>query len=263
MGFFDFLGGVGAILGQIASSLSYLFAFLWNALVAVFQFLWDTLVAEHAFNNSMFGQTGKLFEDIYKRYLKVAVLGIIARIKRLYDHIRGIVEKIKEIVEKWQGLFYKYFWRWFILALEILATIRAVLLLFRLMGFNWAKKLDADLAKIQAFITTVLQDIVGGLNDAISILQVAIDPEMIIRRDFFAHTLFGSLAAVKRAVGYGNNRPLTPDEQKRADNFHDAVFGANGPARVQPDGTLLTAPAFAEVGERLNAEYAKEGLPAQ
>jgi hypothetical protein len=261
MGFFDFLFGVGAILGQIASFISYLFALLWNALVAVFQFLWNVLVGEHNFNNSMFGRTGQLFKDIYKKYLTVAVLGIIAKIKRLYDHLKNIVETIKNIIEAWHDIFEKYFYPWFRLALDILSRIRTALLLFSLMGFAWAKKLDADLAKLQAFITTILQDIVSGLNSVRDVLDIAIDPTMVLRRDFFAHTLFSSLAGLRRAVSFGADRPLTPDEQHRLDQDKDAVLNSRGPVYAAENGTATLHPAFAVIDARLTQKYASEGLP--
>jgi len=263
MGWFDFLGRVGAVFSQVASAFSSLFIILFNELAAALQFLWDSLVAFAKFLGDLFRKVGGLFDTLWKKVVEPFIERMVRIIGDVVNAVQVIVKHIQAIVDKIRNIYYQYFDPWFIRALDLLSRLRAAILVFRLLGFNWAKKLDADLQKIQGVITQSIHDVVGTLNDVTSLLQVMVDPLLIIRKDFFAHTLFSSLSGLKRAVAYGNSRPLTPDEQNHVTSYHDAVFGPNGPARVQPDGTLLTAPAFAEVGARLNAEYAKEGLPAE
>src|SRR5437879_3328057 len=74
--------------------------------------------------------------------------------------------------------------------------IRQVLRLFRFLGFKWAAKLDAILAKVQADILKAYELIRQNLNQVISWLQLIIDPTFFLRRI----PLFGALIRSKEEL---------------------------------------------------------------
>jgi hypothetical protein len=260
MGFFDFLNNVGAIFAEVASLITQLFAVLWNALSAALTFFWDVLVAFAGVVGGLFANVGKFVYRLWAQHLKPFFTTVYNIIDGIHDAIAKLLAPVMRIIARIQAIYYKYIYPYMHAILEIISRLRAALLVFRLMGFKWAAKLDADLAKIQAAVTKVMQDIVGALNGVITLLQAVIDPEMILRRDFFAHSLFGSLAGLKRAVGYGNNRPLTPDEQQRTTDTVNAVYGPGPLTMRNADGTYTDAPGFAPIDAETSRQFHAAGL---
>jgi hypothetical protein len=256
MGWSDFLGGVGAVFGQLAQIFNALFVALYNVLAAALNFVWNTLVAVFNFVVQMFQKIAKVLTGLWTNHLKPffttainIIEGMFSALQQLAKIIQKVIQRIRDFYNTWIGPALTDF-------LDFISRLRAALVVFRILGFNWAKKLDADLAGIQASVTKVIQDIVGSLNDAISILQVMVDPKMIIREDFFRHTLFSSLLGLKRAVAYGSDRPVTPAEQTNITQTQDAVWGAAPLQTRSADGSTSYAPGFAPIVAEMDRQFA-------
>lgn len=158
--------------------------------------------------------------------------------------------------------YYKYIYPWVYAIEDLLSRIRAVLVVFRILGFKWAAKLDADIQKLQAWVAEFNATIVAAINTISTALELVIDPAGIIRRDFFAGTLFSSLAAVKRAAGYGQDAPTSPAMQEFTDAGNRELSGQ------QPAATYSKAAGFqlsdyqSKVRDDMNAHFAEDGLPS-
>lgn len=159
--------------------------------------------------------------------------------------------------------YYQYIYPWVFAIEDLLSRIRVVLAVFRILGFKWAAKLDADITAIQAWVTKVNQTIVGTLNEITTILQLVIDPSGIIRRDFFAGTLFGSLAAIKRAAGAGMDRATTPTDQAFTDAGNNEVSGAVPAAVYTRAGGVVYSQYQAQIAADMNAQFATFGDPQE
>jgi len=205
-------------------------------------------VIGRALHNLFVGRLLPLLRSLLEDYKKIRewlirtlgpVIRVVLRVRKWYlDHILP-----------WQKLI-----------IEIISRIRVTLQIFRLLGFKWAAKLDQELQRVQAWVTRSIMAVLKTLNTVTSILGAVIDPGMVLRRDFFLGTLFTSLAAVKRAVAFGANTPLTASEhQHRADR--KGMLQNNPPIVTRrADGGYQSSPGFAALSGRMDTAARKRGL---
>jgi len=242
MGFDEILMWVEAMLGTLAEWVYAVMQLLYQVIVAAANFIWGALQNFWGWLDGVWEAIKSFFDDLWWN----VIVPFIEWCQRIIDDVTTWLEdfldpliSILQAIDRWYTLYVRPI-LWDII--EVIQRVRVVLAAFRIMGFKWAAKLDADLTRIQSWVTTVATDIATTLNQISTILNLAIDPTMILRRDFFASSLFSSLGAVKRAVSYGMDRPSTPDEQQRIDAYSDAVsgkvplvsFGADGVATYSP-----------------------------
>jgi hypothetical protein len=201
------------------------------------------------------------FTHIWKWLMKHIIRHLIAVLTAAYEILNNIVSQITRLLKIIRSWYFKHIFPIQHAILEVISRIRVALALLRLLGVKWAAKLDAELQKIQGYITQSIQDVIGTLNTMQSYLSLVVDPGMILRKDFFAASMFSSLGAMKRATGFGINTPLpAADEQRVLDN--KALLDPAQPfARTDASGRLQTTPAFDEIqGDFANA-VRDVGLP--
>jgi hypothetical protein len=182
----------------------------------------------------------------------------------LYNTTRSILDflgKLLKIIAQVQAWYIKYIYRYVKMVEDIISRIRVVLSLFRLLGIKWAAKLDADLARIQGYLTTALQAIVGTLNTVSTWLTLITDPAGIIRKDFFTGTLFSSLGAVKRAANFGQDRALSASEAQATDEDMSLAKGGQAVLTQNADGSVSLSSAsqrIKDAGVAAHDYYQKE-----
>jgi len=175
--------------------------------------------------DDLFGWLGSLLDTLKAffshvfEYLKRTVIPFIIR---RYQAIEAFLNKylgpIVRFIRKVRNWYFAHIFPIQHAILEVIARVRAALAVFRALGFKWAAKLDADLQKLQSWVTASIQDILKPLNTIQDYLSLMLDPAMILRKDFFAATLFSHLGALKRAVGFGSNAPLSAAQQQAQAN---------------------------------------------
>ena len=143
--------------------------------------------------------------------------------------------------------------------IEVIQRMRVILALFRILGLQWAAKLDADLALVQAYLTQVLQDVLATVNTITSLVGLVFDPAGIIRRDFFPGTLFASLGAVKRANGFGTDRASTPTENTQVTQYQHAALSGGPLVTNNPTGGYIVDPAVAATEQQIRDQASGEG----
>lgn len=262
MGFFDIIGYVVQLIQEVINFVVSVVNWLVQAILQIAQFIWDALQAVATAIENIFVKIGRFFEGLWTNYIKPAINGLIKLYGRIRARLAAIFAPLVRLITRVRAWFYQYIYPWIKLAQQILSTIRVILSLFRILGAKWAAQLDADIARIQGYLTTALQDIVKTLNTASSLLNVLVDPGAIIRKDFFSGTLFSSLGAVKRAVAFGSNRALTPDEQSSEDGNKALINGGAAVLTRNSDGTVSYSPA----SQAMNRSFADArnyyGFPA-
>lgn len=220
-----------------------MFAAIYNWLAGFFNVIANFLF--HVILDIIHGDFRALVNDykIFKQAMSTLFGPFIKALQWLRDH------------------YYQYIYPWVYAIEDLLSRIRAVLTVFRILGFKWAAKLDADIQLVQKWVTEVNQTIVATLNTISTAISIFIDPAGIIRRDFFAGTLFSSLAAVKRAAGYGQDAPTSPADQ----DFINA--GERQIAGVEPAASYSRANGYhlsayqAQVRADMNSHFAALGMP--
>lgn len=213
----------------------------------------------------MFGDliawVGRLFSALGTFVLHVLrdiVQGHFRNLVADYKALKAALQKIfKPLVDalnwlrKWYTL---HILKWQLLVQEILSRIRVVLSLFRLLGFKWAAKLDADIQKIMSVVTLSIQDVTRTLNAISGVLGVILDPGMVIRADFFHSSLFSALPALKRAAAYGTNTPLTASEIDYSAQPSTDVW--------RSPGIDLNSPTYKQVNSEVSKQMAERGYVA-
>lgn len=212
----DFFGGVISSIEAAIAAIVDALNFVWNTLVKVANFIWAALVTVanvlvstvkvvargfiHVLNDIVHGRFLHLFKDYLD--LKAKITAWLAPVLRILQRIRQIYQQL-------------------VLApllrfINLIQHIRQFLVVFRLLGFKWAKRLDNSLTSIEQRVvknTLVLQ---AWINLAISVLDLAIDPSLILRKNFLLASLLSFLGAVKRVVFFGANRTPSTDEIKQS-----------------------------------------------
>lgn len=224
--------------------------FVYNAIRAVIEFLKSLILI-------IFRGLQHIISDIIHGHL----LDALHDIQKLFHALHDLFKPIIDFIQKLRGWFYKYVYPWIKLVQNILSTVRVILAAFRVLGAKWAAKLDADIARIQGYLTTALQDIVGTLNQASTWLNFITDPAGILRRGFFNNTLFNSISGVSRAVNFGKNRFLTASEAANTQGDKAMLAGGAAVLTRNADGSVTYSDASARINKNYAAAWNSYGPP--
>lgn len=257
-----FFGGIIstiiAVINAIISALVYLF----NLLVEVFNFLYHALVAianvlvkgvkliargfVHVINDIIHGRFVHLYEDYLK--LKAKLAEIFAPVLRILKRIRAIYNQ-------------------FVLApllrmIHLIQQIRQFLVIFRILGFKWAAKLDALLARQEQRLIHNVLVIQAWINLAISIIDLMVDPSLIMRKNFLLASLLSYLGAIKRVFFFGANRTQSTDEVKQSQRDRTSLAPKTALLQSGFADTAQYHPTLAGINTTMNgmlAKYAQDG----
>jgi hypothetical protein len=224
-------------------------AFLYNGL----GFLTQSL-------GGIFGSIKDWLDDL--RWL--VIVPIIEKIQQIIDDITtwlaNILDPLITFIQNVLKWYNTYIRPWLMLVQQILSVMRAFLTALKLLGVKWAAKLDADIQLIQSWVTEIMQTVTATLNSISSILGIMVDPTGILKRDFFGASMFGSLAGIKRANGFGADRPSLPSEITQA-NQNNALIQSNAQFfTVNPDDSVTGRPGMAAIDSDVRAGYAGLGV---
>jgi hypothetical protein len=183
------------------------------------------------------------------------LLDALHDIQKLFHAIHDLFAPIINFIQKLRGWFYQYIYPWIKLVQNILSVIRAFLAAFRVIGVKWAAKLDADIARIQGYLTTALQDIVGTLNQASTWLNFMTDPTGIFRKGFFNNTLFNSMQGLTRALSFGKDRYLSASEAANTQGDKAMISGGATVLTRNADGSVTYSDASARINKNLDAAW--------
>jgi hypothetical protein len=178
-----FFGGLGsgffdALVGGINDALK----FAWDILKGIFSGIAAFL--SHLWNNVI--QT--VLRKILAAYARLR--GILAPI---FNHVLRWLQQARAIID----YIFRRFVRPYLLMIQ---RTRQVLQLFRLLGFKWAKRLDARLAGIEAKIIGVFLAIRAPLNQLISFVGLLADPLAILRRNPIIAAVLRDAPEIKNAI---------------------------------------------------------------
>jgi len=227
-------------------------AFLYNAVRDVLGFLKKLL-------QTIFDALKHIISDVLHGHL----LNALHDIQKLFHSLQDLFGPILKFIARVRGWFYKYIYPWVKLVQNILSAFRVILSAFKLLGAKWAAKLDADIARIQGYITGVLQAIVGTLNQATTWINFAIDPMGIFRRGFFTTSLFGSIAQVRNVITFGKDRFLTASEAANTDGDRAMLGGGAAVLTRNADGSVTFSDASKRINDNFNSAWDSYGPPAR
>jgi hypothetical protein len=212
----SFFGGVIASIIDAINAIISALVYLWNLLVAVFQFLYNALVA---IVNALI----KAVQVVVRGFIHFFTTILPNFLKRLYQDYVDLKAKVTawlapvlRILMRIRQLFNTYVLAPLLRTINLIQHIRQFLVIFRLLGFKWAARLDNYLTKLEQQLVQNVLVIQAYLNLAISVLDLIIDPSMILRKNFLLASLLSFLGAVKRVFFFGANRTPSTDETATA-----------------------------------------------
>jgi phage-related protein len=207
-------------------------AFLYNALGSIYDFI-----------KKLFSILYDALKHILKDIIHGHLLQALKDIQAMFKAIKALFQPILNFIARLRGLFYKYIYPWIKLVQDILSTVRAFLAVFRILGVKWAAKLDADIQRLQGYITGFLQGIIGTLNQASTWINFIADPFGLVRRSVFNNTLFTGLGGVRRAVSFGKDRYMTASEAQNTQQDISMAHGGAAIATRNADGSVTNSDA--------------------
>lgn len=235
----------------------------WGNLVVGLGFVYNAIRDVIDFLKKLVGIIVDGLKHIISDILHGHLLDALHDIQKLFHALHDLFAPILNFIQKLRGWFYKYVYPWIKLVQNILSVIRVTLSAFRILGAKWAAKLDADIARIQGYITTALQDIVGTLNQASTWLNFITDPSGILRRGFFNNSMFNSLSGMSRALSFGKDRYLTASEAANTDGDRAMLHGGAGVLTRNADGSVAYSDASKRINKNFDAAWDSYGPPTR
>src|SRR5208337_1258798 len=212
---FDF-GGLGDILdGLLQDFLAYLLAilqFIWSVLVFVANYIWAALNWIANFFYTLFQDIQKGLKWIWESVIKSGLTKLITIFQTIRNWLGGVFKAVSDFlkyVRWWYDYIFNHFWK---PILNMIGIMRKILTIFRLLGFKWAIRLDGDLALIQQRIVQYYTTLRGYINQAITWIDLIVDPSGILRRNPLFAALLGYAPEVRNLVLQAPARPLTGGE---------------------------------------------------
>lgn len=214
----SFFGGIINTIIDVINAIISALVYVFNLLLALADYLYRAIVAvanvlvnavkvvargfAHVISDIIHGRFVHLFQDFIDLKNKLVqwlapVLRILARLRQLYN---------------------QYILKPLLAYINLIQHIRQFLVVFRLLGFKWAKTLDAKLTKIEQQAITNTLVLQSYLNLAISVLDLVVDPSLIFRSNILLASMLSALGAIKRVVFFGFGRSISTDEKKDIDH---------------------------------------------
>jgi hypothetical protein len=212
---FDF-GDLTAIIAEylqnVIAFLVAIVSYIWNVIVFLGTYLWVALNWIAHFFYGLFLDVQKAFKWLWTNVVKGGLVKLISLFQKLRTWLSTTLKPVIDFLKKvraWYDWMFNHFWK---PLLNAIAIMRKILTIFRLLGFKWAARLDADLALVQQKILKMYTTIRGYINLAITWLDLIVDPSAILRRNPLFARLIGSANELRNLVLQAPTRPLTGSE---------------------------------------------------
>lgn len=216
---FDFGSLAGIIEGYLQAFLNFLLqilVFIWNVLVYVANYIWAALNFVANFFYTLFQDVKKAFGWLWDNVVKRGLTKAIGTFFKVRAWLTKLFAPILRWIKILRAFYDQYFNRFVKPILKIIRQMRQFLQIFRLLGFKWAARLDADLARIEQKIVQAYTTLRGYLNVVTSWIQLIVDPLGILRRNPLFAAIIRSAPELQNLLDRATQRPLTPDEMDKA-----------------------------------------------
>ena len=261
MGWDDIIAWVEGFFQAFADFIVQIADALYSIIVDAANFIWTALQDFWGWLDGVWEAIKGFFDDLWWEVIEP----LIEKLQQILDDITTwLQDHFEWLINIWNkalSIYKHYIYPILHDFLEVIQRMRVILELFRLMGFQWAAKLDADLMLIQNYVSDIILEIAQTVNAISTAIGLVLDPSGILRRDFFPDTAFSSLSAIKRANGFGTDRASTPDEQKLIDQANNAVRSGGPLLTYDAAGHEVIDPAVTLTQSQIDAVMAAQGMP--
>jgi len=252
---FDFFAALGdalfngitaaiQLIQEVVRYLLFLVTVIYQVLVAVVQFLEKAFgillrAVKHILSDIIHGRFLHLYED----YLRLK-----ARLKKWFEDHLGWLLRLRKAFDDW----YRHT---IIPILNMIQRIRAILAIFRIFHLKFAQKLDDLLGALEAKIIKNTLALRGKVNEIVSILELVLDPGLLIRDNVFLASAARALRGLFNALGLGFGRALTSAEEARQKRVRESGRVANVVAEAHDLATRGLSAEDVMEQERARAAY--------
>jgi hypothetical protein len=222
-GLFDYLTTVSDYLNSLESSLykdivavityvdalaawsgrAFLGLATWSVAVDDAQAGVDNIIAQ-AFLGGVVEKTADDLRKLAQSIWDILQSGEIARIwrwlKRVFSKLKKWIEKLRKYLEQLKKQLQDQYNTYIRPIMDLLQRMRKVLFLFRILGFKWARKLDQDIAKLEAKINAAFLKQYQAINQVIDWIVFFTDPLGIFNPVIFTLSAIQSIGDLWNAL---------------------------------------------------------------
>lgn len=160
-------------------------------------------------------RTWDFFEATYEYVLKPAWQYFwrwFDRARRWLEDVLRPVFRFLRYIRQWVLDFYAKYVR---PILDVLAIAQKVLRVLQTLGFDWARKLDQQLAELQRRIDAPFRFALEKINQVINLVNRVVTADGLIQRVALVRSIERDIRQVSRAFVNWRSRPVTDEELQR------------------------------------------------
>lgn len=190
----SFFAGLGDILNGLIAAIWAALIYVYEILVAVAVFLYGIVLAIEAFLVALVGIIWRglkwLWSDVIFGRFKNLFASVVKIWKRVANFMTPFINIAKNMIWAWK----QFITRYIMPVIKWIQRVRSVLAVLRLFHVKWAMKLDRFLLDIQSQIMHDVQLITKTLNEVLNVMELIVDPTMLIRQNVFLGTFMRGLS---------------------------------------------------------------------
>lgn len=214
-GGFDLGSLIDFFLGSIADAINAIIGFLQALLSVLVQALNFLFQGEQDIFGFSFKSLSEVWQGISKeldRLWRSVILVALKRLWDLYQKIRVWAEKLKRWLDRFHQLQRQYQIQALRRIINLIQRARQILVIFRILHFKFAAKLDLWLQKIEGTITSHVFNLEKKTNEIITWIDLIFDPQALMRQLTLAQSLYRYIRGLRGVLGIPESRPNTSAE---------------------------------------------------
>lgn len=218
-GLLSFIGGAitgstGALISWAAAGFSTLFGNDTIIAGVLTDFIkWTTKAV-----GAIVGFIGALWNWLRDSILKK----IIDTIRKIHDYLKNLFKPLTDMINRYRLMLRQLFQQYVKPILDFLQRVRKVLLIFRLLGFKWAKALDARIVKFENEISAAFLGTWRNLNILSDWINFIVDPFGLIQPAVWLGSIAQSIGAIIASVQHA--QLSAPPAYTAADQAADDTY---------------------------------------
>jgi hypothetical protein len=195
------------------------------------------------------------------KWLRDSILKkLIDTIRKIHDYLKNLFKPITDMINRYRLLLRQLFQQYVKPILDFLQRVRKVLLIFRLLGFKWAKQLDARIVKFENEISAAFLGTWRNLNILSDWINFIVDPLGLIQPGVWLGSIRQSIGAIIASVQHA--QLSAPPAYTAADQAADDTYFSMGAREARSHLRATTGPLPDDLTEQQDmiALWAMDGF---
>lgn len=214
-GGFDLGSLIDFFLGSIVDAINAIIGFLQALLSVLVQALNFLFQGEQNLFGFSFKSLSEVWQGISKeldRLWRQVILIALKRLWSLYQKLRTWADRLRRWLDRFHRLQRQYQIQALRRIINLIQRARQILVIFRILHFKFAAKLDAWLTHVESLITSHVYRLEAKTNEIITWIDLWFDPKGLMRVLTLAQSLYRYIRGLRGVLGIPEARSLTSDE---------------------------------------------------